>query len=413
MSESPTATAETERPKRHPEFYACFGQDGQIYLGVGQAEARLEGNQELLDVLALCDGGRTVTEIASALAGPDADTIEQRRTRASALVGRLRAHGLLAGAVAATQEPRYGYARPDIHRHMLQDKVRTDAFRDALYEVVKPGSTVIDMGTGTGVLAIFAAQAGAKEIHAIECSEIVDQAREVAKLNGFPQIQFHQEDATELELNTQADVLVSEWLGYFVYADGMYPAVAALRDRSLKSDGIMVPMSVDLFLAPMHDLDKEGHVYWADKPYGLDFAPVAEAEYHFGQIRTVPAKALLAEPKLVHSIDCHTANPDDLCFRAQVSFTVTRDGEFNGLCGHFTSQLSPSVLLDTSPGTPDTHWQQQVFAVRPIAVKTGDTVELEAEVWLAPYDSRLVRIGLRGKVVGSGGTSNFAHTYDQ
>ncbi|MCA8921566.1 MAG: 50S ribosomal protein L11 methyltransferase [Planctomycetes bacterium] len=408
---SDTAT-EISRPKRHPEFYACFGHDGQIYLGVGQAEAKLEGNQELLDVLSLCDGGRTVTEIASALAWPNVDPIE-RMTRASALVGRLRAHGLLAGAPVASQEPRYGYARPDIHRHMLQDKVRTDAFRDALFEVVKPGSTVIDMGTGTGVLAIFAAQAGATEVHAIECSEIVDQAREVARLNGFPQIQFHQEDATELELDTEADVIVSEWLGYWVYADGMYPAVAALRDRTLKPDGIMVPMSVDLFLAPMHDTDEAGHVYWADNPYGLDFSPVAEAEYHFGQIRTVPLEALLAEPQRVHSIDCHTAGPDDLCFRAQVRFTTTRAGEFNGFCGHFSSLLSPSVVLDTAPGTPDTHWQQQVFAVRPVAVEAGDTIQLEVEVWLAPYDSRLVRIALRGEVRGAGGTTSFSHTYDQ
>lgn len=407
-----TVTTEVERPKRHPEFYACFGHDGQIYLGVGQAEARLVGSQAMLDVLALCDGERTVSEIAEALTWPGADPVE-RVNRAGALVGRLRANGLLAGTASPTQEPRYGYARPDIHRHMVQDRVRTDAFRDALYEVVKPGSTVIDMGTGTGVLAIFAAQAGAKEIHAIECSEIVDQAREVARLNGFPQIQFHQEDATEIELGTQADVIVSEWLGYWVYADGMYPAVAALRDRSLKPGGVMVPMSVDLFLAPMHDLDKEGHVYWADKPYGLDFGPVAEAEYHFGQIRTVPRSALLAEPELVHTMDCHTASADDLCFRSQVSFTVARDGELNGFCGHFTSQLSPSVILDTAPGTPDTHWQQQVFAVRPIEVKRGDVVELEAEVWLAPYDSRLVRIALRGKVGMGGEGRTFSHTYDQ
>lgn len=408
---SDTAT-QTERPKRHPEFYACFGTDGQIWLGVGQAEARLPGNQELLDVLSLCDGNRTLSDIGEALPWPNVEPLE-RLTKVGALVGKLRSSGLLAGAAAPSQEPRYGYARPDIHRHMLQDKVRTDAFRDALYEVVKPGSTVIDMGTGTGVLAIFAAQAGASEVHAIECSEIVDQAREVARLNGYPQIQFHQEDATELELDTHADVIVSEWLGYFVYADGMYPAVAALRDRTLKPGGVMVPMSVDLFLAPMHDTDDDGHVYWAQKPYGLDFSPVAEAEYHFGQIRTVKPEALLAAPQLVHSIDCHTANPDDLCFRAQVSFTSTRAGELNGFCGHFSSQLSPSVVLDTAPGTPDTHWQQQVFAVHPIPVLAGDRVDLEIEVWLAPYDSRLVRIALRGKVHGANGASSFSHTYDQ
>ena len=131
------------------------------------------------------------------------------------------------------------------------------------------------------------------------------------------------------------------------------------------------------------------------------------------QLAIEPLEALLAEPQRVHSIDCHTAGPDDLCFRAQVRFTTTRAGEFNGFCGHFSSLLSPSVVLDTAPGTPDTHWQQQVFAVRPVAVEAGDTIQLEVEVWLAPYDSRLVRIALRGEVRGAGGTTSFSHTYDQ
>ena len=46
------------------------------------------------------------------------------------------------------------------HKLMLQDVVRTSAYADAIAAVVGPGSRVIDFGTGTGALAIFAARAG-------------------------------------------------------------------------------------------------------------------------------------------------------------------------------------------------------------------------------------------------------------
>src|SRR5262245_28545180 len=79
------------------------------------------------------------------------------------------------------------------HRDMLRDVVRTSAYAEAIRAVVTPGSRVIDFGSGTGVLAIFAARAGAR-VDAIERTAMVVHAREIARLSGCPGIQFHHTD---------------------------------------------------------------------------------------------------------------------------------------------------------------------------------------------------------------------------
>lgn len=53
------------------------------------------------------------------------------------------------------------------NKHLFQDKI------------------ILDVGCGTGILSMFAAQAGAKHVYAVDCSSIVDQARQIIELNGF------------------------------------------------------------------------------------------------------------------------------------------------------------------------------------------------------------------------------------
>ena len=404
-----------DRPVRHAGLYVSFSPEGRTVLENGLPSGRLESSRELMDVVSLCDGTRTLPEIAAALPWSEPSP-EARLVLLRVLLERLRQHGLvLEPGGGAPVQADYGYARPEIHRTMLLDAVRTDAFREAIKEVVRPGETVIDMGAGSGVLCMFAAEAGAREVHGIECSAIYDSARRVLDLNGWSSVQLHQGDAETLDLPVRADVIVSEWLGYFVYADGMYPAFAALRDRCLAPGGRVIPSEVEVCLAPMEDRDPRGHAYWYGRPYGFDFAPLLEQEYRFTQIRIVPTDSLLAPPQTLHTIDCLRASQQDLQFEQQASFTLTQAGLLDGMCGFFRARLSPQVVLDTAPGAPDTHWQQHVFAVRPVRVEIGDRLELTLRVSEAPYDSRLERIALAGRVTAPDGTlrGEFAHEYDQ
>ena len=60
---------------------------------------------------------------------------------------------------------------------MIGDTVRTEAYKEAIFASVA-GRVVIDVGAGTGILSLFAAEAGAKFVYAIEASDIVKVCRD-------------------------------------------------------------------------------------------------------------------------------------------------------------------------------------------------------------------------------------------
>lgn len=130
----------------------------------------------------------------------------------------------------------------EIHEEMIADTVRTEAFRKAIHEMVSR-CVVVDVGAGTGILSIYAVEAGAKHVYAIEASNIVKVCRDRIQSRGFQHqietMHARAEDVTWLQ--HRADVIVSEWIGYFLLFERMLPSVLAIRDRHLKEGGAMIP----------------------------------------------------------------------------------------------------------------------------------------------------------------------------
>ena len=67
---------------------------------------------------------------------------------------------------------------------MLHDERRTGDYLAALAAAVRPSDVVLDIGTGSGVLAVAAAKAGARHVYAVEASDIADVAERVFAVNG-------------------------------------------------------------------------------------------------------------------------------------------------------------------------------------------------------------------------------------
>jgi hypothetical protein len=79
------------------------------------------------------------------------------------------------------------YAHHAIHEEMLKDEVRTKTYEMAIMQNkhLFQDKIILDVGCGTGILSMFAAQAGAKHVYAVDCSSIADQAREIIEINRF------------------------------------------------------------------------------------------------------------------------------------------------------------------------------------------------------------------------------------
>lgn len=273
---------------------------------------------------------------------------------------------------------------------MVSDCPRTSAFHAAIHEAVKPGDIVMDVGTGTGILAMFAAQAGAKKVYAIDATRISETATELVQVNGMSdRIEVIHGRADELQLDSKVDLIISEWLGHAAFTESMLPAVLGARDLNLASSGRMLPSNVRLLIAPMDDpilYNGEGPGFWRERVHGLDFSSLQAAELmqaRAAQVKIEPA-ALLAPGQEIVGLDMVSASVEDVEFKGQLKFVPNRDGVLNGFCLWFELQLSPSVILDTGPHSSETHWAQTYLSFWPRSVRAGEQVEVNVEFTYDP-----------------------------
>jgi len=256
------------------------------------------------------------------------------------------------------------------HRHLLADDVRTNAFLSALEHVVKPGDVVVDLGTGTGVLAAKASRLGARKVYAIEATSMIDVAHAMFVENNIKNVEIVRGRSTEIDLPEKANVIVSECFGPLAVGGTMIEAVADARDRFLERDdgsGTILPASVDLFLTPI-----ESEACWsfvnafsAERRYGLTMASLDRLARNNAYRASLEPNELLAPALQVHAVDLQTFSPPDVrsatAFTSSVTFRASRSGNLHGYAGWFVAKLASSVTLDTGPGQPQTVWNQVFF----------------------------------------------------
>jgi SAM-dependent methyltransferase len=259
------------------------------------------------------------------------------------------------------------------HRLMLADRLRMEAFAAAIKARVRPGMRVLDLGTGTGILAMWAAQAGA-EVVAVEPHAVIEVARRVAADNGLAdRVRFVREDSREvaLEDDEKVELVISECMGNFFVTDEMQPVLRDLP-RLMKAGGETLPRRISLHLAAATLPLWRELAFWDEPVGGLDYtAARAFAEQ--------AAYVVHCEPDFIATDAAQVADfalveaPDT--FALACTLTATRNVTLHGLIGWFDADLAPDVTLSTAPGNR-THWGQMLFPLPETPVAAGGRVEV-------------------------------------
>lgn len=275
----------------------------------------------------------------------------------------------------------------DLYQHdrMLADRVRVDAYHAALGEHIEDGDVVVDLGTGTGVLAFFAARSGARVVHAIEHGPMIDAARALARANGIANVDFHHLHSGTFVLDAPADVIVHEQLGDALFDEEVVANVVDLRERVLKPGGKILPAHLELFIEPiqLHEDFRSPYAWQQRDVHGLDFSWLESLRaqqphsYRYRSFRPIPFSHFLCEPEPVLRVDLHTIAADGLPRSIAYERPAVRDGWLDGFCVYFRAAFDDALSFGTSPAETGTSWATPLLRVASRRVEPGETIRLD------------------------------------
>jgi Ribosomal protein L11 methyltransferase (PrmA) len=325
------------------------------------------------------------------------DAIDLLRTSSTAefieitsLVMRLREEGVLVGATRVQNHVVTGFDAPWEHVAMLDDRTRTSTLVQAVHKVVRRGDVVLDIGTGTGVLALEAARAGARRVYAIEAGELATAAEQVFIANGVSdRVQIVRGRSTSIRLPEKCDVLVSEIVGNDPLAEGIVPTFRDARHRFLKYGARLVPTSIELFALPVdipehflaaNTFTEDNVARWRET-LDIDFGPLiafADGVVNLPQIKPTDARSWTTAGDPVSLLRVDLTSTDSV-LTGTATFVAQRAVANLGLLLYFEADLSAGLVLSTAPASApdDSSWRCSIYRVARRRVGLGERVRID------------------------------------
>lgn len=267
----------------------------------------------------------------------------------------------------------------DGYGRMIADKERTFTYQKALRQNIKPGMVVLDIGTGPGILAIFACQYGARRVYAIEPSDTIHLAKEIAAANGCAErIEFIQAMSTEVTLPEPVEIIVSEIHGVLPLFKHAIPSIVDARQRFLAPAGRLIPQMETLWASVVEAPKNYEEIItrpWNSNDFGLDLRAVLPiVTNNLGKIRVKPEQ-LLVPPQKWATLDYTTIESPNVY--GEVTWNVAKPGTGHGLVLWFESLLAPGIGFSNAPGKPELIFGQLLFTwPEPVNLVAGDTVSI-------------------------------------
>lgn len=271
-------------------------------------------------------------------------------------------------------------SQPILEEHLgyLADPVRHAKLRDALAALIEPGDRVVDLGCGSGVLGLLCLQQGAGFVEAIEKTAMIEAARQTFRRAGFAEkVQLHHESSFHVQLETSADVLVCDHIGYFGIDYGLLELLADARKRFLKPGGRILPRRLQLLVGAVQSESCRSKAEgWASDKVAPEFHWLRNHGINAKYAVDLKPEELLSGLVQIGDLEPGLDYPSVLSWETEL--TVSRDGLLDGLVGCFRAELAPDIWVSNSPLTEDSIARHQAFL--PIAsrlpVRAGDRLSV-------------------------------------
>ena len=262
---------------------------------------------------------------------------------------------------------------------MILDRGRTEAYAQAIRARVNSDSVVLDLGAGPGILTLFACQAGARKVYAVEPDGVIETAREAVIASGFAdRVEFYQALSTDIGLPEKVNVIVGDLHGILPLFHGSLTSFIDARDRFLEPGGFIIPERETLLVAVVTapEFYKRNEGPWRSNS-GLDFEGALRRAVNTWGGRRFPPQALLVEPKVWMVLDYGQLQTPNAKGGAQ--WTIAQACEAHGLAIWFDSITAPGCGFSNSPASGEEHIFRQGFFPWPEACRLdpGDTVAVE------------------------------------
>lgn len=268
------------------------------------------------------------------------------------------------------------YQDLEIHDLMLKDRPRQEAYCKAISnnKQLFKDKIVLDVGAGTGILSAFCAKAGAKLVYAVEASDLAKIALEVIEENELTSvvkvIRSKIEDFVLPTALGKVDIIVSEWMGFYLLHEGMLDSVLYARDNFLKEGGTMFPQEATIIVAPCSVPSLFKYYENVNGIKMTKFANKLRAQKSSKpEICCLSKDDLLAGGTVMHFMNLEEVTLDEIEeLKFESVIPIEHPGRFEGLCIWF-DVLFPSearenaVVLSTEPQSPATHWKQCVVVL--------------------------------------------------
>jgi Ribosomal protein L11 methyltransferase (PrmA)/Arginine methyltransferase oligomerization subdomain len=271
---------------------------------------------------------------------------------------------------------------------MVADRIRVEAYAQALRNTVRDGSVVVEIGTGPGIFAVLACQLGASRVYAIEPSEIIQVAREVAIANGcVDKIEFYETRSDDVTLPTRADVILSDLRGVLPLFERHIPAIVDARRRFLSPGGVLIPRKDTLWAAIVNAPKAFSELVdpWDCNPLGQDLSPARRLIVNDTQKIRVNPDQLLTTRQLWATLEYGTIENRDI--RGELSWRVDRAGTGHGILVWFDAELADGISFSNAPAAPEAIYGSMFFPWnQPVPLASNQTVAVDLEAKLVEND---------------------------